>query len=480
MTFVSVNPCSEDQIRRVLGVLRCHLQPGTIPIILSLAALQVIMSMAATSSTDAKSSQIVIDCLKQFWPYLWSWAIDLHKNVIIDAKHVPLELHLQCKDGLIRILFTFADEQLLQSCILSTPEVVPTLVQLWRLETLDPDFALSTKTKEPYSTRFPVSEVLDSCFKALVDGSSEVWMESIIAPFGGGAKEFATIALAHFRHDMSQKQPDLEHLIHDVRLIAYSSIFSPVRYALLSLHSIRDVTKTLVRLTLRPHSDDNKLVGRSIDACFFYLIGYLEISDSTAWIIQALDAHILCAIMSCEPWLEQLHPRRINILSETLPKYLIYRSVLKAASRAITKVRDLELMARISEGGQLWKSWLQFEQLVEEGLSLMRSVCPDDIQMICNNRTVRDYVGHLVIHLKNNHAQCPTRSKQDEFRSCGGWYVRLFVQFFVVSSLPNCHSLHMFYCGASCQTYDWKFGGHRTFCKAVQANRLGDLQLLTT
>jgi hypothetical protein len=115
-----------------------------------------------------------------------------------------------------------------------------------------------------------------------------MWMENVIAPTGGGAKEFATIALAHIRHDMSQKQPDLEHLIHDVRLIAYSSIYAPVRFA-----PIRDVTKTLVRLTLRPHFDNDKLVGRSIDACFFDLVGYLKISYSAAWIIWTLDAHIL-------------------------------------------------------------------------------------------------------------------------------------------------------------------------------------------
>jgi hypothetical protein len=133
MAFVSENLCSKDQVHRVLGALRCHFQLGTNPSILSLAALQVIISMAATSWTNAKSPQVVIDCLKQFWPHWWFLAIDLHKNGIIDAKHVPLELHLhwlQVKDRLIRVLFPFTDEQLLQPYILSTPEVVLTLVQL--------------------------------------------------------------------------------------------------------------------------------------------------------------------------------------------------------------------------------------------------------------------------------------------------------------------------------------------------------------
>jgi hypothetical protein len=387
ITFVATHACSRNEIERVLAALRYHLQPGANPSILSLASIQVIISMAATSSTNAESSQVVTDCLGKFWPDLWSWLFDIYQNGIIDAKHVPLKLRLKFKDGLVRVLVQFTGEQLLQTCILSTLGVIPALIQLWRLETEDPDFALNLATEEPYSTRFHVSEVLVACFKAMTEKPCEVWMENVIAPIGG-TKEFASIALSHLRHDLAEKQPDLEHLVHDVHLIVTSSIYPPIRYAFLSLHSIRDVTKTLVRLTLRPHSDNHELVVNSIDACFLYLAGYLEMSDGTTWIIQALDTHILCAILKCEPWLAQLQPHFMIILSKTLPKYLIYRSVLLAASRAIIQVRDLDLEAHISKEGYLWRDWLQFKHLVEHGFSLMQRMCPDDIQMICNNETV--------------------------------------------------------------------------------------------
>jgi len=387
MTFVNTHPCSKDEIERILGALRCHLQPGVNPSVSSLASIQVIISMAATSSTSAESSQVVIDCFQKFWPILWSWLIHIYNTCIITAKHLPTELRLQIKDGLVRILVPYTHKQLLRSCILSTHEVIPTLIRLWHLEIKDPDFTLSTKGT--HGTRFPVSEVLDPCFKALIDNSSDAWIENVIAPIGGSAKEFASVALAHIRHDISQKPPDLEHLGYDVDLMARSSIYAPIRHALLSLHSIRDVTTTLVRLILRPHSDNHALVGRNIDVCFWYLNGFLEMLDGTTWIIQALDAQILCAIMKCEPWLIQLRPHFMNILSKTLPKYLIYRSVLSSASRAISKVRDLDLEAPISKDGQLWQSWSQFKDLVEDGLSLLRSTDTDDIQMICNNRMVR-------------------------------------------------------------------------------------------
>jgi hypothetical protein len=74
-------------------------------------------------------------------------------------------------------------------------------------------------------------------------------------------------------------------------------------------------------------------------------------------------------------------------------KVLDYHSVLKAASRTITKVRDLEPVTfrkRDNYGTASCNSSSWSKKTLAN-----RSVCPNDIQMICNNRMVRDYVSHV-------------------------------------------------------------------------------------
>jgi hypothetical protein len=146
----------------------------------------------------------------------------------------------------------------------------------------------------------------------------------------------------------------------------------------------------LVDHTSEPYSAQNAvLAGESINCRFWYLIEHLESIDGTPWIVRALDAHLLCALLKSKPWVEHLKDPYMDILSDILSKYLIHRSVLLAASRALARVCDLQLEAKVSHTGPLWIKWSQFRDLVDEGMLMLRDVSLSPDSMGCSNKKVR-------------------------------------------------------------------------------------------
>ena len=331
---------------------------------------------------------MMVDHLIRFWPRLWSWLKHLHDDCITNPATYSSEKRRLYKSKFIDAVDPFCGEERIDACLWSTPGVVPTLINIWCLEIRDPGLSLITDIGRPDTSL--TSAILDAYFSAMFEKPCQSWIDNVVIPSRGNPKDFALVALVHLRHDLKQKQPDLRGLIHDIRVITSSSCYRPFRDTLLSLNSVHDVTRVMVNRTSQPYSaKDAVLVGMSINCCFWYLVGQLESTDGTPWIIQALDAHLLCALLKCEPWLEQLEHPYLDILSDILPKYLIHCSVLSAASRALARVRDLQLETAVSKTGPLWIKWSNFRDLVDDGVSVLREASQSPDGLVCSNERVR-------------------------------------------------------------------------------------------
>lgn len=386
--FLQEYPCSSGQIEQILNVLSIHLNPRTHPTPLSSASLYCILALTATNLACKESSQAMVDHLTRFWPKLWSWLKYFHDNCITNLVTYPNEERRQFKSTFIKAIHLFSQEERLATCLWSTPGVVPTLISLWRQEITDPGISLSEESGLPGT--YLTSTILSACFSAMHEQACQSWIDNVVIPSGGDPKDFASIALAHLHHDLTQKQQGLYHLIHDIRVLIFSSCYLPFRNSLLSLDSIHAVTRVLVDCTSEPYSAQNAiLAGESINCCFWYLVEHLESMDGTHWIVRALDAHLLCALLKSEPWAEHLRDPYMDILSNILPKYLVHRSVLLAASRALARVRDLQLEEKISHTGLLWIKWSQFRDLIDEGMLILRDVSSSPDRMGCSNKKVR-------------------------------------------------------------------------------------------
>ncbi|KAJ7491332.1 hypothetical protein B0H11DRAFT_2277842 [Mycena galericulata] len=195
------------------------------------------------------------------------------------------------------------------------------------------------------------------------------------------------------------------------------------------------VTAAAIR-TARQLADEDHL--QCLNAGFTFLRFALVRDDSPRWVSQAVDAGLLRVICEVAPLLEaKMHQFGRDcvqhILADTLPKHMVYLSVVKVVDRELNEVGD-----DMAEAG-IARSWLY-----ADWISLMHIA------------TLRSAIAKLPKKAKGmggtpcESTACSKVGPKKEFQRCTGCLI-------------------VYYCSKKCQKDAWP--NHRGICKLKNENR---------
>lgn len=113
----------------------------------------------------------------------------------------------------------------------------------------------------------------------------------------------------------------------------------------------------------------------TISLCYDNISSGFYSTNGSAWAVQAIDSGIFTVMLQSGQWLSlrdhrDLVKRLVDFLSKLWPKYLVFRSVLRAVRKSIRKVKKLGLTTAAT-AGPLWDAWRGFQELAEERLSML-------------------------------------------------------------------------------------------------------------
>ncbi|KAJ6601484.1 hypothetical protein B0H10DRAFT_1958496 [Mycena sp. CBHHK59/15] len=219
-----------------------------------------------------------------------------------------------------------------------------------------------------------------------------------------------------------------------------------IAFTFLAQGVIRSLTRLAVVLTRLPRGCDD--VTSAAKTAFASLEYYIPFTDSVAWVIQAFDAGILVAILGSHKLSPQLgasvaevqHSFPARILSEILPRFFVFLSVVRAARRAVRKVDRSGITSSLPENskiGAAWRTFLDFlrtRRKVARRASRGQPACDNDecdaTEEFGDNQAPKRHVSWLCVG-------CSRAT----------------------------------YCSRTCQRVDWR-SSHRAECKVVQELRL--------
>src|SRR5882762_2059892 len=299
----------------------------------------------------------------------------------------------------------------------------------------------------------------------------------------GQANEVAATALERLRSYLVGYKPKYDLFAVDLGVVITIHIILGHaadwwNNALLSHHCINVISKSLFDLTSKPFSPSTAAdVGICINFCYSYLAVGLNFTDGVTWVTQALDMHLLPSMLKSGRWIpDDPECNRLAILTNVLPGYLIYHSVLRSIQRSMEKITSQNLTC-LSSDILFRESWSRFVAMVQERLDVKLEVDQGEIRTkTCNNTDVRLFF-LLFVHTPLLFPfQCGKVGHEMEFKLCAG--CKHFRSILSASDelTQSCVGLTARYCSKACQQHDWtKPGNHRVTCKHIQARRRGNL-----
>jgi hypothetical protein len=335
--------------------------------------------------------QDYIDELTKFWPdHIWPCVRFLGENVTRD--------NFDSRDGrnqvlttIIDLLFFFGIESWLLKVVSGTSGVVGLLIKIWTTQPLDPGSHLTSsvyditpnKALQVYMTEYGTeNENLD-------------WVSEVLGPMNGDAGRLALGGLCHLRvRDNLQNTTNIDYVTDSLRIIGVLSFHPPIRYALANNNSFRLVTGVLTSITSQPYLPSTaRAVCSCIVECCTYLICWLETANGVSGIQQALEAGLLSALVKSDPWLSKFDAAHstmhLPLLANVLPKYLIYRSVVRRVTKSLRNISMLGDEQKMVQGTSYWSAWSQFKQTAAERSRIDKEMEIGNAgRMLCSNKKV--------------------------------------------------------------------------------------------
>ncbi|KII87049.1 hypothetical protein PLICRDRAFT_243254 [Plicaturopsis crispa FD-325 SS-3] len=361
------------------------------------------------------------------WPHIWQWLQFEHDKCIVGGAYGD-EGSEMAVVAITHTLVALSLSKVTRSAVLRTPGVVALLARQW-LQERPPKLANQTRSfavalenllERLYPT--PTQEVLDAA--------------------GGDAALVATTVLARLRTSLATA--DVEDIVVHLSLIHEFSCIScrPLHLALINHGAIPETIKVL------SWSNARAMDGTppdTISLCFNNILLGFYSANGSAWAVQALDSGLLTALLRSARWMSSQNTGDahveflINFFSEVLPKYLVFRSVLRAVRKSISQVKKLGLTTAASTG-PLWDAWKAFQKLAEERLALLDAW---------------DQEGGRSVLQACSRSQC-VKYDDDKMKRCSG-------------------CLGPQYCSKECQRLAWP--SHKRSCKEARQMLLAGIRM---
>ncbi|KAJ6583917.1 hypothetical protein DFH09DRAFT_1359871 [Mycena vulgaris] len=250
--------------------------------------------------------------------------------------------------------------------------------------------------------------------------------EKLMEETSKGTRELSFAVLAHLVRDTAQKSRVT--IVYNLLVLLLLARHDPIQKSLLARHSLHITTRALVRVVRPRLAIRDEISDNVVTSSCSYLITCLNSGDGISCVIRALEAGFLPSLLA---GLRPMHHEFFPILHNHLPPYLAYLCVVRAAAKALDKIRILGIENRMERRGPLMESWTTFKKVLEHRIEL----AGETVHLVCANK------------------QCNRIDFTDKcLRYCVGCMIRA-------------------YCSSECQVIDWRAGGHRNYCKDTRTRR---------
>jgi hypothetical protein len=388
----------------LLPIFYHHLDPRKIPHptcptpntfhILELAITALEGITACVHSQHGSENKVFVSDIESHWPAkIWKWTHFLLAHCFIEPmlNIMNTKFRFSVYHATMGLLTALVGEAGLRITVGSTPQLIAITTKLW----------IAEAKKGSELLCFMASMVLERFVSAPKPG----WHDQIVAAAGNDPGVIAKTILERIRANLIEPGvvPTNHVAFHKDILIAIGFTDGPttaVCRALWSQHSITTITKAMLCLLSDRHADGSagftEIPDAFISQCLTFCVMYLDISftnseDACTWIVQAIDAQLIPALLKStrffahEAMLESICS---NILGDIIPQYLVYRSVLRPVARSLKNTRRLGLEGQLSDTGSFRDSWITFNELASERLTIKAHYDKDPSHNICDNPQV--------------------------------------------------------------------------------------------
>ncbi|KAI0046287.1 hypothetical protein FA95DRAFT_1402349 [Auriscalpium vulgare] len=197
---------------------------------------------------------------------------------------------------------------------------------------------------------------------------------------------------------------------------------APFAPALLSIGAVRLVSRTLLRFSQRDMREHDSLF--IVRKCLCMVHRFVEMGTGIPWVAQSVRSGLLAALASIGPQLNLLDADAqvacMALVQDVLPRYLIFRPVIKAVGKVLEKLEDGPHIG-LTQSRDFADSWAALKDLAKIRVEYQES----EAMMDCSS--------------------CLRRGHKSEFRRCA-----------------RCRQEH--YCSVACQVVHWRHE-HKAHCR---------------
>ncbi|THH14103.1 hypothetical protein EW146_g6189, partial [Bondarzewia mesenterica] len=326
-----------------------------------LLSLQALGNFGPFFATAAPSSPLLTPILRG-WPGIFRWMTIFY--TLHSGKPHDEAQRRNVFEMISYALYSITNPDHIQRVVSSTPGLLRLATILW----------LRDDEGSPSNRRLPIPAAAAAFHHVIFDASSVKFDEVL------EHSEKTSDALAHFAlrrlHATLKRTPLVPDHVHthvDV-LVSLSRVAThPLRASILQKGGIGLVTRAF--LLLFQHSTDPSTRDALISSTGF-LRNLLECTSGIPWVLQSVHEGLLTAFArASSPALSSFDPDAHNytleLVSDVIPRYLVYRSVIVAIYTALNKLRanNPELMSRVKRSSAK-QAWANLERLAAERMAI--------------------------------------------------------------------------------------------------------------
>lgn len=354
---------------QILPVCLTHLDPSKIPSSPSTNATEKILlaelslkGLGCLIADHLSGSEVFSISLLSLWPIIWKWMLFLHTLPLSKLKlNMDAGYETEISRINLYILYGLADQEGFRGIINSSPEALAMIIQIWaRVVTHESFRGISCAQ---------MSKVLSAFASPLVTQSKTYHLDEVVGA-AGGTTEVTSLAIEQLRL-LQGPAPDYVFFCSGMRVIMQLFQSSPkIHHALLSPHCLAALINAL--RVLNSSSRDADAIQTSLSLCYAFVALYLDSTDGFTWVIRALEDQLLPTILKSAPLLLDGRVKYCKlILTNVLPGYLIYHSVLRAVARSLKSIESLGLDAHVCPGSsELLFPWAKFKRYAQDRLDI--------------------------------------------------------------------------------------------------------------
>lgn len=380
-------PPAQISYHEALDVFLVHLQENRVPNSmndrftpppnLALSSMLGISKMGEILPEDGPAVRRLADA----WAGIYKWSVYIFSSRIESLDRMERRRRVAI-DVLSAFWYCICFRDVIRAQMVGTTATVEIATRLWLEEDDGP----------PKRINSPVGTCLLGC---LLREAKAEQLDRVLKMTNGKATEVAKLSIARLQRSL--KGPNYEPSAVSMYLDLINAFSRqrdhPLRHALLSANVIWVVSGALVKLSVLVNTSRDPGFLDPMVSAFGYLRNCLESTDGFTWINQAIGAGFLQAFCDCSTRFAELEAEDYRMLeqliSEVLPPYLVYRSVIEAANSALAKIERGVQKQRV-ESSKAKVHWRKFAQLAHERMMIVRRAeAEKGTKIICDNMKVR-------------------------------------------------------------------------------------------